>query len=105
VRDSDIFKGNQVVSLALNLKLTTHPPTNLPVLSMERAGTLSCNPWIIKQAHSPLPEDYARLVICITVFLHFKIMLVEYILKGQFHEIWGIFNGYTYEEHSFEIHH
>jgi hypothetical protein len=25
-------------------------------------------------------------------------------LKGQFHEIWGFFNGYTWEEHRFKIH-
>jgi hypothetical protein len=28
----------------------------------------------------------------------------EYDLQGQFHEIWEFFNGYTLEEHRFEIH-
>jgi hypothetical protein len=26
------------------------------------------------------------------------------VLKGQFHEIWEFFNGYTLKEHLFEIH-
>ncbi len=60
-----------------------------------------------KQLHAPPPAQACRQ--SQHDYLHsmenyHRSALTQRILKGHFHEIWEFFNGYTLEEHRFEIH-